>query len=65
MGRKFGLSFSWRRAVGLSAAKGRLSRELGVPLTASGRRQKLGRMVSSSPVLLLIVAFAALFAMCP
>jgi hypothetical protein len=65
MGRKFGLSFSWRRANGLSAAKGRLSRELGVPLTASGRHQKLGRLVSSNPALLLVLALAALFAMCP
>lgn len=38
-----GLSFSWRRAVGLSALKARLSRRLGVPLTASGRERKVGR----------------------
>ena len=40
-----GLSFSWRRALGLSAAKARLSRRIGVPLTRSGRREKLGRVV--------------------
>ena len=47
MGRRknFGFSWSWRRAFGLSAAKGRLSRQLGVPLTRSGRQRKLGRMV--------------------
>ena len=28
-----GVSFSWRRATGLSAAKGRLSRKIGIPLT--------------------------------
>lgn len=43
MGRKFGISFSWRRAVGISAAKNKLSRELGVPLTKSGRQRKVGR----------------------
>ncbi len=46
MGRKKGipgLSFSWRRASGLSAAKGRLSRKIGVPLTKSGRQRKVGR----------------------
>ena len=37
-----GLSFSWRRALGISAAKGRLSRQLGVPLTRSGRQRKAG-----------------------
>ena len=46
MGRKKGipgLSFSWKRASGLSAAKGRLSRAIGVPLTKSGRQRKVGR----------------------
>lgn len=40
-----GLSFSWKRAVGLSGAKGKLSRQLGVPLTRSGRRRKAGAMM--------------------
>jgi hypothetical protein len=43
MGRKYGLSFSWKRAVGISAAKGRLSRSIGIPLTRSGRQRKVGR----------------------
>ena len=38
-----GLSFSWKRAIGLSAAKGRLSRKIGIPLTRSGRQRKMGR----------------------
>ncbi len=44
MGRKKGFSFSWKRASGISAAKGKLSRKIGIPLTRSGRRQKIGRM---------------------
>lgn len=40
-----GLSFSWKRAVGISAAKGRLSRQLGIPLTQSGRQRKVGRSI--------------------
>lgn len=55
MGRKFGFSFSWRRAIGLSAAKGRLSREIGVPLTRSGRQRKLGRALGCSVVLVLML----------
>ena len=43
--RKYGFSFSWKRALGLSAAKSRLSRQLGIPLTRSGRQRKLGRMM--------------------
>jgi hypothetical protein len=37
--------FSWRRAIGLSAAKARLSRRIGIPLTKSGRQRKIGQMV--------------------
>jgi len=45
MGRKFGFSFSWKRALGLSAAKGKLSRLIGIPLTKSGRQRKAGRLL--------------------
>lgn len=41
----FGLSWSWKRAVGLSAMKSRLSQKIGVPLTASGRQRKVGRII--------------------
>jgi hypothetical protein len=34
--------FSWNRLLGISAAKGRLSRKIGIPLTRSGRQRKLG-----------------------
>jgi hypothetical protein len=43
MGRKFGFSYSWKRAVGISGAKGRISRQIGIPLTRSGRQRKFGR----------------------
>jgi hypothetical protein len=58
MGRKYGLSFSWRRATGLSAAKGRLSRAIGIPLTRSGRQRKVGRVLGQmgSAVLLSLLA---------
>jgi len=48
-----GLSFSWRRAVGLSQAQARLSRRLGVPLSRSGRQRKLGRAMGCGWLLLL------------
>jgi len=51
MGRKFGFSFSWKRASGLSAAKGKLSRSIGVPLTRSGRQRKIGRAMGCSVVI--------------
>lgn len=43
--RKFGFSWSWKRATGLSSAKGKLSRAIGIPLTRSGRERKIGRVV--------------------
>ncbi|WP_345822411.1 hypothetical protein ABC766_12935 [Methylobacterium fujisawaense] len=53
----FGTSFSWKRASGMSAAKGRLSRQIGVPLTRGGRRQKMGRAMGCAlPFALICVA---------
>jgi hypothetical protein len=52
----FGFSFSWKRAIGLSAAKARLSRQLGIPLTRSGRQRKIGRMLGCSVMLLPVLA---------
>ncbi len=43
MGRKFGSSFSWKRATGISGAKRKISRKIGIPLTRSGRRKKVKR----------------------
>ena len=58
MGRKHGFSFSWRRATGYSAAKGRLSRKIGVPLTRSGRQRKLARSLGCLLQALLILIFS-------
>jgi hypothetical protein len=44
-----GFTFSWRRALGISAAKARLSRRIGIPLTRSGRERKLGHLVATAP----------------
>ncbi len=44
--------FSWKRFVGISGAKARMSRKIGVPLTRSGRHQKIGRSVTGGGCLL-------------
>ncbi len=44
--------FSWKRAVGISAAKSRISRQTGIPLTKSGRQRKVGRMLTGGGCLL-------------
>jgi hypothetical protein len=48
--------------VGISAAKGKISRWIGVPLTRAGRERKIGRWVSHGlgclVVLLILLAIA-------
>lgn len=58
--RKYGTSFSWKRASGLSAAKGKLSRKIGVPLTKSGRQRKMGKAMGCCvPMFVMIVTGSA------
>ena len=58
MGRKFGFSFSWRRALGISGTKARISRKLGIPLTRSGRQRKIGRAAGCTLSILLVVGIS-------
>ncbi|MGC1181822.1 hypothetical protein [Legionella sp.] len=37
--------FSWKRFIGISAFKARVSRYIGIPLTRSGRQRKIGGLV--------------------
>ena len=54
--------FSWKRLLGISAMKSRISRQIGIPLTRSGRQRKFGEaagcavMVVATGVLLLAAA---------
>ena len=38
-----GLSFTWKRALGITKAKRRVAKATGIPTTRSGRQRKLGR----------------------
>jgi hypothetical protein len=40
---KYGFSFSWKRALGLSSTKQRFARQTGIPTTQSRLERKLGR----------------------
>jgi hypothetical protein len=44
--------FSWKRAVGVTRAKSRISRKTGIPLTKSGRQRKVGRAVTGGGCLI-------------
>ena len=55
-----GLSFSWKRAVGISAARQRLARMTGIPTTRAGRQRKVGRALGCClPALLLLALLIA------
>ena len=51
--------FSWRRFLGISAYKARISREIGIPLTRTGRQRKLGAFTENILIVcgLLILSF--------
>lgn len=59
-----GFSFSWKRALGVSAAKGKLSRQVGIPLTRSGRQRAVGRALGCSVVLAFWLTLAVGGALC-
>lgn len=40
-----GLSFSWKRAFGITKLKRKLAKASGIPTTKSGRQRKLGKML--------------------
>jgi hypothetical protein len=42
---KFGFSFSWKRALGITSAKQKFARETGIPTSQAGLERKMGRSV--------------------
>ena len=40
-----GLSFSWKRALGITQAKQQISRKTGIPTTKAGMERKIGNML--------------------
>ncbi len=40
-----GLSFSWKRALGITSAKRKVAKATGIPTTKQGRRNKLGKLL--------------------
>lgn len=40
-----GLSFSWKRALGISSVKRKIAKATGIPTTRSGRQKKLGKIL--------------------
>jgi len=42
--KKYGFSFSWKRALGVQTAKQKIARKTGIPTTKQGRQRKVGRL---------------------
>lgn len=49
-----GLSFSWKRATGLSATRQRFARQTGIPTTKGGLERKIGRMATKGCLSMII-----------
>lgn len=45
MGKNFGLSFSWKRAVGISGLRTSIARKTCVPTTKGGLQRKIGALI--------------------
>ncbi len=45
MVKKYGFSFSWKRLLGISGLKNKVSRKTGIPLTKNGFERKIGRII--------------------
>ena len=43
-----GLTFSWKRALGITALKQRIARKTGIPTTRQGRQRKMERLLFRS-----------------
>ena len=43
--RKFGISFSWKRALGITGAKQSFARKTGIPITKQGLERKFGSSI--------------------
>jgi hypothetical protein len=45
MANKFGFSFSWKRALGITAAKQKFARQTVIPTSKAGLERKLGSLL--------------------
>lgn len=43
-----GVTFSWKRALGITQMKQKIARETGIPLTKAGLERKIGNVIIKS-----------------
>ncbi len=52
--------FSWKRALGVTNAKRKISRKTGIPLTKSGRQRKVGKIVTGGCAIPFVITIATI-----
>lgn len=55
-----GVSFSWKRATGITKAKQNFARKTGIPTSKAGLQRKVGKAVMGGGCLMYIVAGVAI-----
>lgn len=51
-----GLSFSWKRALGITQAKQKFARKTGIPTTKAGLQRKVGKAVMGGGCMMYVIA---------
>jgi len=55
--------FSWKRFLGISSAKAKLSRQISIPLTKSGRQRKIGKAITGGGCLVVTTFILIIFSL--
>lgn len=56
-----GLSFSWKRALGVTKAKQNFARKTGIPTSKAGMQRKVGKAAMGGGCLLPVLSFCGVF----
>jgi len=59
-----GVSFSWKRALGVTSAKRKIAKFTGIPTTKQGRQAKVGRIVTGGGCVIYLICFLVLVGLC-
>lgn len=57
-----GLSFSWKRAFGITKAKRKIAKATGIPTTKAGRQRKLGKILTGGGCIVYLLGAATIVA---
>ena len=50
-----GVSFSWKRATGITKVKRKIAKATGIPTTKSGRQRKIGKIMTGGGCLIYVI----------